>query len=53
MMDARQDLLRERLADLGFDAVRMARLCDLPGDHLKKWLGEGMHGDMAWMERTA
>ena len=53
MMDARQDLLRERLADLGFDAVRMARLCDLPGDNLKKWLGEGMHGDMAWMERTA
>ncbi len=52
-MKEQQGILRERLAGLGFDAVRMARLSDLPGDHLKKWLGEGMHGDMAWMERTA
>lgn len=53
MMNDRQGILRERLTGLGFEAVRMARLCDLPGDHLRKWLGEGMHGDMAWMERTA
>ena len=35
-MDDRQDILRGRLSNLGFDAVRMARLRDLPGEHLKK-----------------
>lgn len=51
-MDDRQDILRDRLGSLGFDAVRIARLRDLPGDQLRKWLGDGMHGDMAWMERS-
>lgn len=52
IMEDRQEILRERLGELGFDAVRMARLRDLPGDHLQKWLGDGMHGDMTWMERS-
>jgi len=51
-MDDRQETLRSRLFALGFDSVRMARLRDLPGARLQSWLDEGMHGDMAWMERS-
>lgn len=52
-MDSRQQILRTRLAGLGFDEVRMASLHELAGDKLHAWLAAGMHGDMAWLERTA
>jgi epoxyqueuosine reductase len=52
-MDARQEELRRRLAALGFDDVRFAALGALPAETLRPWLAAGMHGDMAWMERTA
>ena len=46
--------LRARLAALGFDEVRFARLDPpLPAAGLEGWLAGGLHGDMAWMERTA
>jgi epoxyqueuosine reductase len=53
-MSDRQQELRSRLAALGFDDVRFAAT-DRPMavEPLRDWLGAGMHGDMAWMERTA
>lgn len=51
-MDERQQTLRRRLAELGFDDMRVARVAPVPGGPLQAWLGEGMHADMAWMERT-
>lgn len=51
-MDERAETLRTRLAALGFDEVRFARLHDLAGDRLQAWLGSGMHADMHWMERS-
>lgn len=53
MIDDRQEELRRRLFALGFDDVRFASTgTSLNGDGLSEWLGAGMHGDMAWMERT-
>ena len=53
-MGARQEELRGRLAGLGFDEVRFARLSPAPGgDGLRSWLDSGYQADMAWMERTA
>lgn len=52
-MDARQEQLRSRLAALGFDDVRVARIEPVPGGPLRDWLAAGRHADMAWMERTA
>jgi epoxyqueuosine reductase len=52
-MEARQETLRRRLGELGFDEVRFAALADLPESRLRPWLAAGMHGEMAWMERTA
>jgi epoxyqueuosine reductase len=52
-MDARQEELRRRLAALGFDEVRFARVAAAPADGLNHWLASGFHADMAWMERTA
>ncbi len=52
-MDARQEQLRSRLAALGFDEVRVARVEPVPGGPLRDWLAAGRHADMAWMERTA
>jgi len=49
---ARQELLRARLGQLGFDEVRFAALHELSGVPLREWLAAGMHGDMAWMERS-
>ena len=54
MMDPRQEELRTHLRGLGFDEVRFASTIDaINGDALKTWLRDGMHADMAWMERTA
>lgn len=52
-MNARQEELRRRLAELGFDDVRFASLAEPPPSHLREWLAAGMQGDMAWMERSA
>jgi len=53
-MGARQEDLRRRLHDLGFDEVRFARLSPGPaGGGLRRWLDAGRHADMSWMERTA
>lgn len=52
-MDARQEELRRRLGDLGFDAVRFAVLSSGRDDGLRAWLDAGMQGEMGWMERSA
>jgi epoxyqueuosine reductase len=51
-MDARQQVLRERLTALGFDDLKVARVEPVPGDRLREWLAAGMQADMAWLERT-
>ena len=50
---ALQEELRARLHALGFDDVRFAALDAPPREGLRPWLADGMHADMAWMERTA
>ncbi|MEO7413072.1 MAG: tRNA epoxyqueuosine(34) reductase QueG [Opitutaceae bacterium] len=52
-MASRQEQLRQRLGELGFDDVRFTTLVPLRGDVLGAWLEAGMHGEMQWMERTA
>jgi epoxyqueuosine reductase len=47
--------LLHRAREAGFTNVRIAR-ADLPahyGDTLKTWVDAGMHGEMAYMERTS
>jgi len=53
LMDARQEELRRRLQELGFDDVRFVALSSGNDDGLRAWLDAGMHGEMGWMERTA
>ena len=46
--------LRAEAAALGFDVCRIAR-AELPAgtkERLADWIGEGKHGDMAWMADT-
>jgi epoxyqueuosine reductase len=50
---APREALRGRLRALGFDEVRFAAAGAEAGGGLRDWLDAGMHGDMAWMERTA
>lgn len=53
MRDLRE-AVRQRLFALGFDDVRFASTAPpLAGAPLRDWLGDGMHGEMAWIERTA
>jgi epoxyqueuosine reductase len=53
-MAARQENLRRRLGELGFDEVRFAALAGAPGgEGLTSWLERGYHADMDWMGRTA
>ncbi len=49
---ARQEELRRRLGELGFDDVRFARAESGHDDGLRAWLAAGMHGEMGWMERS-
>jgi len=49
----RREELRRRLQAIGFDEVRFAAIEGANGQGLREWLDEGMHGEMAWMERTA
>lgn len=54
MSDQRQEELRRRLFELGFDDVRFAATAEpLKAEPLSGWLAAGMHGEMGWMERTA
>lgn len=50
---AAREALREKLRALGFDEVRFAAANVPAGPGLDEWLAQGMHADMAWMERTA
>jgi epoxyqueuosine reductase len=50
---AAREALREKLRATGFDEVRFAAAGATAGDGLRDWLAAGMHGEMAWMERTA
>jgi epoxyqueuosine reductase len=60
-MANRQEMLRRRLRDLGFDEVRFARVAtelgwsrpDGPEAAFTGWLQQGMQADMAWLERTS
>ena len=47
--------IRSRAAELGFVACGFARADAAPhaGGELMQWLGEGRHGEMAWMEERA
>jgi epoxyqueuosine reductase len=48
--------LRSHAAELGFDAVGIARVDDVPPElaaRLEHFLGEGAHGDMDWLQHHA
>jgi epoxyqueuosine reductase len=53
-MDATKDAIRAKAAELGFDSVGFARaeLGDGVREGLRRYLGAGRHGDMAWLERN-
>jgi epoxyqueuosine reductase len=46
--------IRDRAADLGFDACRFASAADPwpEGARLREFVGAGRHGEMGWMETT-
>ncbi len=50
-----RDLIRAEALRLGFDAIGFARahLADETRERLARFLAEGMHGTMAWMESRA
>ncbi|MEO5958298.1 MAG: QueG-associated DUF1730 domain-containing protein, partial [Opitutaceae bacterium] len=52
-MNSKQEIFRERLGALGFDAVRFASLDAGVESGLRAWLDGGRQADMQWMERTA
>jgi epoxyqueuosine reductase len=42
-----------RAREIGFDACRVARCDEAPhAQNFLSWIGDGCHGDMAWMERN-
>jgi len=47
-----KELIRDKARELGFDSVGFAapRIAPEERDHLNRFLAEGRHGDMAWME---
>ncbi|MEG3087917.1 tRNA epoxyqueuosine(34) reductase QueG [Sphingomonas sp. PB4P5] len=49
------DRLKAKAAELGFVACGVARAdaAPLTAMRLRQWLGEGLHGDMIWMEERA
>ena len=51
----REDRLRAKASELGFVALGIASAADDPlrAARLHEWLGDGMHGDMGWMQDRA
>lgn len=47
--------LKSKAVELGFAAVGVARADAAPrtSERLRQWLGEGLHGEMIWMEARA
>lgn len=45
--------IRQRAADLGFDDCRFTSAATpASAAQFKQWVGQGMHGEMGWLERT-
>lgn len=54
--DAARDIIEREAAAAGFSAMRIARIADLgmePGQHFLKFIADGQHGDMDWLEAKA
>jgi len=49
-----KELIRDKARELGFDAVGFTapRIAPEKRDHLNRFLADGRHGDMAWMETS-
>lgn len=45
--------IREKAAEIGFHKVGIVAATELTheGEHLRSWIGQGFHGEMAWIER--
>ena len=54
MSERLKTFIRQRAAELGFDVCRFASAADAwpAGERLRAFVGEGRHGEMAWMETT-
>ena len=52
--DRLKTFIRQRAAELGFDVCRFASAADAwpAGERLRRFVHEGRHGDMEWMETT-
>lgn len=50
-----ETMIRDKAATLGFAACGFARAdaAPLTGERLRRWLADGCHGDMIWMEERA
>lgn len=49
---ALKERLRAAAREAGFDALGVAPVpADLRADYFRRWIAEGMHGDMAWLAR--
>ncbi|MFN3946000.1 MAG: tRNA epoxyqueuosine(34) reductase QueG [Allosphingosinicella sp.] len=48
-------MLEKKAAELGFAAIGIARAdaAPLTAERLRRWIADGCHGDMIWMEDTA
>ena len=54
MSDRLKTFIRRRATELGFDVCRFASAADAwpAGERLRRFVDEGRHGDMAWMQTT-
>lgn len=49
----RREQLRAAAQEIGFDVFGVASIeADVRADYFRQWIAEGMHGDMAWMEKN-
>jgi len=53
-MQIDREIIRDKAKELGFDIVRFtdAGALNKDGEFFKKWLKNGNHADMSWMERA-
>jgi epoxyqueuosine reductase len=50
---ARREFLRAAALEVGFDVFGVASVdIDVRADYFRRWIAEGMHGDMTWMEKN-